>query len=136
MLLRSALILALSLGAASCGTGPKADVQLKGSAWRFALIDGKRPSTDAADLVFLGSKIRVQIGCNLMEGRWHVEDDRLVAASLNQSEVPCSKPVWGQEKAVIALLVATPRLAVDDDRMIIQSSGHTAELVRDLQTAK
>lgn len=136
MLLRSALILALSLGAASCGTGPKADVQLKGSAWRFALIDGKRPSTDAASIIFLGSKIRVQIGCNLMEGKWSMQDDRLVAAALSQSEISCSKPVWGQEKAVTALLVATPRLAVDENRMIIQSSGHTAELVRDLQAAK
>lgn len=57
-------------------------------------------------------------------------EERLIAGPFTQTEMACPTPSWSQEKAVNSLLVATPRIEVEGDRMILQSSGHTAELVR------
>lgn len=104
--------------------------QLADSSWRFELIDGQRPSSSDATVQFQRGKIGVEVGCNRLGGPWRMDDNRLVAGPLAQSEVACSEPSWDQESAVSALLVATPRVVMDGDRMTIQSSGHTAELVR------
>lgn len=75
-------------------------------------------------------KIGVQVGCNHLGGPWRMNENRLFAGPLAQTEMACPVPAWNQENAVSALLVATPRMSVNGDRMTLQSSGHTAELVR------
>lgn len=100
------------------------------TSWRFVSIDGQSPSSTAAALTFDKGNIGVQVGCNRMGGPWRVDEDRLFAGPLSQTEMACPDPAWSEEKAVGALLVATPRVSVEGDRMTLQSSGHTAELVR------
>lgn len=105
-------------------------MHLNASRWDFALIDGQRPLSDAADVRFERGNISVLVGCNRISGPWRIENDRLVAGPLVQTEMACPAPAWDQEKAVSSLLAATPRIIMQEDRMILQSSGHTAELVR------
>lgn len=100
------------------------------TSWRFERIDGQRPATTDARLSFDDRKIGVKIGCNRLGGPWRTDDNRLFAGPLAQSEMACPDSAWNQGNAVGALLVATPRMSVEGDRMILQSSGHTAELVR------
>ncbi|TCM21855.1 heat shock protein HslJ [Novosphingobium sp. PhB165] len=120
---------------AACSGGGGGDSQLSRSTWRFTLIDGQHPQTDGARITFEGRKIGVRVGCNQMDGPWRVDDDRLVAGPLALTEMSCPTPAWDQEKAIGALLVATPRFTVDRNRMILQSSGHTAELQRETSVA-
>lgn len=100
------------------------------SVWRFERIDGQRPTSGDAGITFAKNRIDIEIGCSTLDGPWRVDADRLVAGPLDQSEVTCTDASWNEASAVNALLVATPRLSVNGDRMTLQSSGHTAELVR------
>jgi heat shock protein HslJ len=100
------------------------------TSWRFVRIDGQQPGSADAGLTFDSGKIGIQVGCNRMGGPWRVDSNRLVAGPLAQTEMACADPAWTQEAAVGALLVATPRMNLSGDRMTLQSSGHTAELVR------
>lgn len=101
-----------------------------GSEWRFETIDGKRPSSQSAGISFDGRTIVIQAGCNRLLGPWRVDEDRLIAGPLNQSDAPCQQSSWEEGNAVSALLVATPRVTVEGRSMTLQSSGHTAELTR------
>lgn len=83
-----------------------------------------------ATLSFDDGKIGVQVGCNRLGGPWRMDDNRLYAGPLAQTEMACPETAWNQGNAVGALLVATPRMSVEGDRMTLQSSGHKAELVR------
>ena len=93
-------------------------------------IDGQQPQSSAAAMNFRSDNIGVRVGCNHLGGPWRVDANRLVAGPLAQTEMACETPQWNEERAVGALLVATPRLNIEGDRMILQSSGHRAELVR------
>ncbi|SFG13502.1 heat shock protein HslJ [Novosphingobium sp. CF614] len=100
------------------------------TSWRFERIDGERPQSSGAELTFDKRKIGVQVGCNHLGGPWRMDENRLFAGPLAQTEMACSESAWNQERAIGALLVATPRMSVEGNRMTLQSSGHTAELVR------
>ncbi|AXB76858.1 META domain-containing protein [Novosphingobium sp. P6W] len=104
--------------------------RLAESSWRFDRIDGERPMSQASGITFEDGKIGIAVGCSSLGGPWRMDADRLVAGPLDQSETTCPDPSWHQSSAVNALLVATPRVAVEGNRMTLQSSGHTAELVR------
>ncbi|MEJ2408404.1 MAG: META domain-containing protein [Novosphingobium sp.] len=126
---RLALLLLLPAFAAGCSDrGDRS--HLAQTSWRFERIDGQQPETADAEMTFQNGKIGVQVGCNRLGGPWRVDRNRLVAGPLDQTEMDCIESDWKQERAVGALLVATPRLNLDGDRMTLQSSGHTAELVR------
>ena len=126
---RIGLLLTAPALLAGCSDGGDRS-HLAHTSWRFVRIDGQQPSSPAAGLTFEKGNIGVQVGCNRMGGPWRVDENRLFAGPLSQSEMACADPAWSQEKAVGALLVATPRMSVEGDRMTLQSSGHTAELVR------
>ena len=104
--------------------------RLAGSEWRFTSIDGQAPASDKAILAFDADRLGVNVGCNGMGGAWNVENGRLIAGPLVQTEMYCSGPVWNQEQAISALLVAAPELVLDGDRLLLRSRGHFAELTR------
>lgn len=126
---RLGLLLSLPLLIAGCSErGDRS--HLAETSWRFERIDGQQPKSADAELSFDRGKIGVQVGCNHLGGPWRVDKNRLFAGPLAQTEMDCSDPAWNQGSAVSALLVAIPRMSVEGDRMTLQSSGHTAELVR------
>lgn len=82
------------------------------------------------ELSFEAGRIAVNVGCNGMGGPWRVEDGRLIAGPLAQTEMYCEGPVWQQEQAITALLAGAPRFEIEGDRMALMSSGRSAELRR------
>lgn len=126
--MRNALPLLLLLSGCIAQAAP--GHHLAGSEWRFVTIDGDTPVSQDARLEFQGDQIGANIGCNSISGPWRVEDGRLVAGPLAQTKMFCAGPVWDQELAAGALLVAAPELELDGNRLVLRSRGHEAELER------
>ena len=104
---------------------------LAGSEWQMLAIDGDAAANlDQAKLSFTADTLGASAGCNRMGGNYHVKDDRLIAGPLNQTEMFCDGPVWGQEQALSALLVAAPEIRLAGSRLTLISSGHRAEFAR------
>ena len=104
---------------------------LAGSEWQMLAIDGDAAANlDQAKLSFTADTLGASAGCNRMGGNYHVKDDRLIAGPLNQTEMFCDGPVWGQEQALSALLVAAPEIRLAGNRLTLISSGHRAEFAR------
>lgn len=123
------LVLIVPALLASCSEA-RQQSHLAESAWRFDLIDGKEPDTRPSGITFEGEHIGIKVGCSSLQGPWHVDAGRLFAGPLAQSGGGCIASSAEQGSAVNALLVATPRITLQADRMTLQSSGHTAQLVR------
>ncbi|WP_240530043.1 META domain-containing protein [Novosphingobium sp. PC22D] len=115
----------------SACAGPADSSHLAESTWKFVSIDGEEPASQSAELTFERAQLDATVGCNALGGPWRTEADRLIAGPLEQTEMVCEGPVWGQEKAVGALLAATPKYEVEGNRMVLRSSGHIAELTRE-----
>lgn len=115
---------------AACAATPERHGHLANSSWHFVSIDGAAPVSDKAKLDFERDRIGANVGCNGMGGPWRVEAERLIAGPLIQTQMYCQGPVWEQEKAVGALLAAAPEFDVTSERLILRSSGHSAELRR------
>jgi len=124
----SAVILILLLSA--CAAANKSQAKLAGSTWSFISIDGAAPVSHKAQIEFDRDRIGATVGCNGMGGPWRVESGRLIAGPLAQTEMYCEGPVWDQEKAIGALLAGAPQVSVKTDRLVLRSSGHSAELKR------
>ena len=123
-----AMLAALSGCVAASGASNSA---LSGSEWRMLAIDGDAAANlDQAKLSFTADTLGASAGCNRMGGNYHVKDDRLIAGPLNQTEMFCDGPVWGQEQALSALLVAAPEIRLVGNRLTLISSGHRAEFAR------
>mgnify|MGYP001070010349 FL=1 len=131
-MLRAAPLLALAAALATSGCVAQASPGhgLTGSEWRFLSIDGEAPVSDRAALSFEKERIGANVGCNGMGGPWRIEGGRLVAGPLAQTQMYCEGPVWPQEQATSALLVAAPEVSLSGDRMVLRSRGHFAELER------
>lgn len=127
MRIASALLLAL-IGTACV---PRAEIpeRLAQGEWRFVSIDGDTPAVpDRATLVFDGDRMAANVGCNAIAGEWRVEEERLIAGPLVGTEMFCEGTVWEQEQAISALLVAAPTIEWRDRTLVLQSSGHEAQL--------
>lgn len=127
--MRASILLAFIL-LAGCAVGPGSNHALTGTSWRFVAIDGDQPVSSNAKLQFEADRLGANVGCNGMGGNWRVENGRLIAGPLMQTEMYCEGQVWDQEQAVGALLAAAPVLEHLEDRLVLKSSGHSAELVR------
>ncbi len=124
-----ALVLALSL-LPGCAAANKSQANLANSTWRFVSIDGAAPVSGKAAITFEKDRIGATVGCNGMGGPWRVESGRLIAGPLMQTQMYCEGEVWTQEKAIGALLAGAPQVKVGSDRLVLKSSGHSAELER------
>ncbi len=131
MFRRLALLLPLLPLLAACAAASWDGTHIDNSRWRFVAIDGAGPASDKTRLDFAGERLSINVGCNGMGGPWRIENGRLIAGPLIQTEMYCDGPVWDQERAVAALFAGTPAFAVEDDRMTLKSSGHSAELQRE-----
>lgn len=131
---RIALALALPLAVlcAGCVARPAAPERLADSEWRFVEIDDYQPiRPGGARLAFGEEDISASVGCNTMAGEWRIEEGRLIAGPLAGTRMFCQGDVWEQEQTIAALLVAAPTLEWRDaNRLILRSSGHSAELAR------
>ena len=103
---------------------------LTDSEWRFITIDGEKATSTDALLSFGDGQLSGTVGCNRLSGEWRVAEGRLIAGPFAQTRMLCTGPVWDQEQAASALLVAAPELTLDGDVLVLRSSGHEAQLQR------
>lgn len=125
-----ALILTTAMLATGCVAKSSPADALSGE-WRIVAIDDDTPAMPAKSrLIFEDGQLSATVGCNGMGGPWQIEQDRLLAGPLVGTEMYCAGPVWDQEQAIGALLVAAPTIAFDDAALVLRSSGHSARLER------
>lgn len=124
------LLPVMALMLSSCAVKAAPEHMLTDTSWRFVSIDGKKAVAKDAKLEFDSGAINANVGCNGMGGPWRIEDGRLIAGPLVQTEMYCAGAVWTQEDAVSSLLAAAPEIKHDGERLTLRSSGHDAVLER------
>ncbi len=127
MLFRAALIVLPLL--ASCSTASDAKVQLADSRWAFTAIDGQRPVASRAALTIAANRIGANLGCNGLGGELKITATKLVTKGLISTMMYCDG-VMEQERAVGALLGASPQYRVKGDTLTLTAPGHSAVLTR------
>ena len=115
---------------AGCAAQSEPPHSLVDSTWRFVTIDGSKATSPRATLEFAEDRVGANVGCNSMGGPWRIDQQRLLASPLAQTEMYCDGPVWKDEVAVATLLSAAPQFELKGDRLVLRSSGHSAELER------
>jgi heat shock protein HslJ len=120
-------ILSLLLVAGCAATSDSA-TKIAGTSWRFTRIDGAPPVSNSAQISFEKDNLGASVGCNSMGGDWRVENERLIAGPLTQTEMYCAEALWDQEKALNSLLTSAPMIVVEGNRMTLKSHARSAEL--------
>ena len=120
----------LLLSLAACSAQSDGSKHLAPSTWQFTQIDDDDPASSDAELSFDQDRIGANVGCNGLGGPWRIEDGRLIAGPLSQTRMLCQGQVGDQERAVSALLAGAPRVTIDGNSLLLQSSGHSAKLTR------
>lgn len=119
-----------ALALAGCAAQGEPPHSLAGSTWRFVTIDGSKATSPRATLEFAEDRVGANVGCNSMGGPWRIDQQRLLAGPLAQTEMYCDGPVWQDEVAVSTLLSAAPQFELEGNWLVLRSSGHSAELER------
>ena len=127
MLFRLALIVLPLL--ASCSTAGDASRQLTASKWSFTAIDGQPPVSSRAVLTIETSRIGANLGCNGLGGELKIGASKLVTKGMISTMMYCDG-VMEQERAVSALLGASPDYRVNGDTLTLTAPGHSAKLTR------
>ena len=128
--MRAALVLSFVLIAAGCVARPSAPDAISGE-WRLVTLDEDQPALPGkARMTLAEDELSATVGCNGLGGPWRIEENRLIAGPLDGTGRYCTGPVWDQERALNALLVAAPTIAYDDGDLVLKSSRHSARLER------
>src|SRR5580765_2422582 len=125
-------LFALSAAAAllgACTTAGAAPAPIAGSTWTFVTIDGQKPVSSKAAITLEANSISASAGCNGMGSDLTITPDRLMVGPIISTQMYCDG-VMEQERAIGALLGASPRYAVSGDMLILSATGHSAKLVR------
>lgn len=122
----SALATPLLAACTAAGTAPG---PIAGTNWSFVLIDGQKPVSSRAALTIEAKSLSADAGCNGMGGDLTIEPDRLVTGPIISTMMYCDG-VMAQEKAVSALLGASPQYKIEGDTLTLTAPGHSARLAR------
>ena len=93
------------------------------------LIDGQTPVSGRAALTINAKSLSADAGCNGMGGDLTIEPGRLMTGPIISTMMFCDG-VMEQEKAVSALLGASPQYKVEGDSLTLTAPGHSAKLAR------
>ena len=132
MINRTALLALSALAApllAACTTAGAAAAPIAGTTWSFVLIDGQKPVSGRAALTINAKSLSADAGCNGMGGDLTIEPGRLMTGPIISTMMFCDG-VMEQEKAVSALLGASPQYKVEGDSLTLTAPGHSAKLAR------
>ena len=132
MINRTALSALSTLAAAllaACTTAGAAPFPLAGSTWSLVLIDGQKPVSSRAALTINAKSLSANAGCNGMSGDLVITPNRLKTVLIPSTLLFCDG-VMEQEKALNALLHASPHYKVEGDTLTLTAPGHSARLAR------
>lgn len=113
---------------AACTTAGASSSDLANSKWRFALIDGEKPVAGGAKLEFAPNRVSAWVGCNGMGSDLKIKDGRLIVEGIVATMMYCDG-LMDQEHAVSELLTADPTYRIENGRLFLKSTAHSAELV-------
>ena len=119
-----------ALALSGCAAQSAPPHSLSGSTWQFVTIDGAKASAGKTNLAFRDDDMSANVGCNGMGGPWRIEGQRLIIGPIARTEMYCGGPVWNDEQTVATLLSAAPQFQLMGNRLVLRSSGHSAELHR------
>ena len=114
---------------AACTTAGAAPGQIIGTTWSFVSIDGQKPVSSRAAITIEAEAISADAGCNGMGSNLTITPNRLMIGPIISTMMFCDG-VMEQEKAVKALLGASPTYKVEGDSLTLTAPGHSAKLAR------
>ena len=114
---------------AACSTAGAAPAPIAGTTWSFVLIDGQKPVSSRAAITIEARSISANAGCNGMGSELTITPERLMVGPIISTMMFCDG-VMEQEKAVKALLSASPTYKVEGDSLTLTAPGHSARLVQ------
>lgn len=138
------LLVATALAGAGCGSsgetttstagaqpGPAAPAaaELDGRRFVATALHGEEPVAGApVGVAFEQGRVVVETGCNGLSGRFAVQDGRLRALDLLQTQMGCEPPLMRQEAWLRTFVEAGPRIALDGRRLTLSDDAVTIEL--------
>ena len=126
------ILAALAAFAASgCVSASNPGDGLAETAWRIVTIDGASAASTGARIAFDDDRLSATVGCNGLGGNWRLDQGRLIAGPLVGTKMFCEGRLDEQERALAALLVSSPEVVMDEERLELRSSGHSAQLLRE-----
>lgn len=137
--MRNTTLTAFALTALACAAGvqaaPPKPAALVGTSWKIIQIDGKAPASPKAAMQFQAERISATAGCNGLGGTWRIRQGKLVGGPFVSTMMYCQSingddNLMAQERALSALLSATPSIDLTRGKLTLRSLGHSAELVR------
>lgn len=96
-------------------------------------LDGRAvlPDTEPSISIRADLGLGAYAGCNGGGGRFRLEGDRLVLASMNQTLMGCPGPLGDQEDALFGRIGESPVWTVEQDRLLLRTDeGGTVEARR------
>ena len=114
---------------AACSTAGAAPAPIAATTWSFVLIDGQKPVSSRAAITIEARSISANAGCNGMGSELTITPERLMVGPIISTMMFCDG-VMEQEKAVKALLSASPTYKVEGDSLTLTAPGHSARLVQ------
>jgi len=83
------------------------------STWTLTQVHGTRP-VEEASVSFAGDgSFIVRTGCNIVGGTYHLDGNRILLDTVQQSLVLCEGEVARQEAGVLAVVKGSPVYAID-----------------------
>ena len=101
--------------------------------WDVVALDGRAvlPDTEPSISIRADLGLGAYAGCNGGGGRFRLEGDRLVLASMNQTLMGCPGPLGDQEDALFGRIGESPVWTVEQDRLLLRTDeGGTVEARR------
>ncbi|MFM5907271.1 MAG: META domain-containing protein [Novosphingobium sp.] len=121
-----ALLIAVPL-VLGCATPPPSASRLGGTTWHFTAIDGEAPRSDRAHMTFTRDRLSASVGCNGLGANYRLVKGRIVAGPVMSTQMYC-EGMMEQERAVVQLLAAKPRITMRGTLLVLDGGGHRAEL--------
>jgi heat shock protein HslJ len=113
---------------AACTTAGAAGPDSPAGKWRFVAIDGAKPVSSKAELTIEQDRIGANVGCNGMGGDLRIKSGKLVVGGVVSTMMYCDG-LMDQERAVSELLAEDPEYRIEQGRLMLRSTDHSAELV-------
>jgi heat shock protein HslJ len=130
---RGLLIGLLLFGAAACGDDSEATtsltptLQLAGKTFTLAQAAGVEvPANSALQLAFTADRANITAGCNTMNGRYAVENAKLVLSDFSTTEMACvDDALMPFERTIADFLAAEPGIVQAADVLTLADSAIT-----------
>jgi len=102
---------------------------LVGPTWKLTHVRGASPAA-AASLSFAGDgTFTVETGCNTVGGTYHLDGNRILLDTVQQTPRQCDGEVAAQEAGILAVLGDTPAYAIDSGTGRLRLTSEAAQVL-------